>query len=207
MVPHSQPDRTSARRVVFLCATMVAIVSGLVWIASLFVAYQYDWRGYPLVTSDTEQTLIVLYSGVYKHNWIRGELNWRQIKEAAEMDDADPHYSDWAFVLCSNIEHAETNWGFVLPRTIAQHTPVPGDTTSTRGIHVQIQPTVDRLIQIPMWLPLTLAGVIAVFSRARPHKPPGSCHQCGYDLSGNVSGVCPECGNPIPSSPRCDPPS
>jgi hypothetical protein len=26
------------------------------------------------------------------------------------------------------------------------------------------------------------------------------CLACGYDLTGNVSGVCPECGDPIPSS-------
>jgi len=24
--------------------------------------------------------------------------------------------------------------------------------------------------------------------------PPGSCQACGYDLTGNISGVCPECG-------------
>jgi hypothetical protein len=23
----------------------------------------------------------------------------------------------------------------------------------------------------------------------------GQCPHCGYDLTGNVSGVCPECGN------------
>ena len=26
---------------------------------------------------------------------------------------------------------------------------------------------------------------------------PNECQHCGYDLSGNVSGVCPECGTPI----------
>ena len=25
--------------------------------------------------------------------------------------------------------------------------------------------------------------------------PPGSCRHCGYDLTGNESGVCPECGS------------
>jgi len=24
------------------------------------------------------------------------------------------------------------------------------------------------------------------------------CQQCGYDLTGNVSGICPECGTPLP---------
>jgi uncharacterized paraquat-inducible protein A len=26
----------------------------------------------------------------------------------------------------------------------------------------------------------------------------GACHHCGYSLVGNVSGVCPECGTPVP---------
>jgi hypothetical protein len=28
-------------------------------------------------------------------------------------------------------------------------------------------------------------------------RPPGHCQRCGYDLTGNVSGRCPECGTPI----------
>src|SRR5262249_30991088 len=27
--------------------------------------------------------------------------------------------------------------------------------------------------------------------------PAGFCRQCGYDLTGNVSGVCPECGDKV----------
>lgn len=33
----------------------------------------------------------------------------------------------------------------------------------------------------------------------KPAHPAGHCHQCGYDLTGNVSGICPECGTPIPT--------
>ncbi len=28
--------------------------------------------------------------------------------------------------------------------------------------------------------------------------PPGHCQSCGYNLTGNVSGKCPECGDPCP---------
>lgn len=28
---------------------------------------------------------------------------------------------------------------------------------------------------------------------------PDHCHSCGYDLFGNVSGICPECGTPVPT--------
>jgi hypothetical protein len=31
----------------------------------------------------------------------------------------------------------------------------------------------------------------------RPRFRLGRCAWCGYDLTGNTSGVCPECGNPI----------
>ena len=51
---------------------------------------------------------------------------------------------------------------------------------------------------IPMWMPL---GAVALptaylFHRDRRH-PRGHCKQCGYDLQGNESGVCPECGRAI----------
>ncbi|MBN2448588.1 MAG: hypothetical protein JXO22_17815 [Phycisphaerae bacterium] len=29
----------------------------------------------------------------------------------------------------------------------------------------------------------------------------GRCERCGYDLTGNVSGRCPECGEPIQNGP------
>ncbi len=33
----------------------------------------------------------------------------------------------------------------------------------------------------------------------RRRSPYPLCHKCGYNLTGNVSGVCPECGTPIPA--------
>lgn len=34
----------------------------------------------------------------------------------------------------------------------------------------------------------------------RLRHPPGHCQECGYDLTGNESGVCPECGKAIYTS-------
>ena len=47
----------------------------------------------------------------------------------------------------------------------------------------------------PIWVPLAVIGVptILAWRRDRPF-PPGHCQRCGYDLTGNTSGVCPECG-------------
>jgi hypothetical protein len=50
-------------------------------------------------------------------------------------------------------------------------------------------------IGIPLWIILALLAVICAFYwRRRRGFGPACCGQCGYDLTGNVSGVCPECG-------------
>jgi hypothetical protein len=36
--------------------------------------------------------------------------------------------------------------------------------------------------------------------RARARRTKGQCARCSYDLTGNVSGVCPECGTPTQSA-------
>ena len=40
-----------------------------------------------------------------------------------------------------------------------------------------------------------LVGLLA-HARWRRHRTPGQCTRCGYDLTGNVTGICPECGLP-----------
>jgi len=36
----------------------------------------------------------------------------------------------------------------------------------------------------------------------RRRAPPDACRKCGYNLTGNVSGICPECGTPISAGAR-----
>lgn len=56
---------------------------------------------------------------------------------------------------------------------------------------------------IPLWF-LTLASALPLawlLWRRRRRPRPGVCGKCAYDLTGNVSGVCPECGTPIARFP------
>jgi hypothetical protein len=48
---------------------------------------------------------------------------------------------------------------------------------------------------------LIVASMILTF-RTRRKPPPGHCQTCGYNLTGNKSGKCSECGKPIPESQR-----
>jgi hypothetical protein len=38
---------------------------------------------------------------------------------------------------------------------------------------------------------------LLVLSGSMPRHPAGHCQRCGYNLTGNTSGICPECGTPV----------
>ncbi len=54
-------------------------------------------------------------------------------------------------------------------------------------------------LEIPLWLPLLLSALTVFWARrgARPRNTTAACRTCGYDLTGNLSGRCPECGTPV----------
>ena len=62
-----------------------------------------------------------------------------------------------------------------------------------------------RFASVPLWIP-TLAFSVVLFFRHRKRQriPPGHCKACRYNLTGNVSGVCPECGVRINAQARCE---
>jgi len=64
--------------------------------------------------------------------------------------------------------------------------------------------TVLRTLVLPFWTVVAVLGLwpLAAILRSPKHRREarrrrGLCTQCGYDLTGNMSGVCPECGQAI----------
>ena len=52
-------------------------------------------------------------------------------------------------------------------------------------------------VRVPFWILFAMITIPTAFLWHRDRRPPkGHCQTCGYDLTGNVSGVCPECGEP-----------
>ena len=63
----------------------------------------------------------------------------------------------------------------------------------------------DFKIFFPAWCSWLVSGIAPTFwiwRRVRSRcRPSGLCGYCGYSLTGNTSGVCPECGTPVPKEP------
>jgi hypothetical protein len=54
-------------------------------------------------------------------------------------------------------------------------------------------------VLVPFWMPFLLVAIPTAYlwHLDRRRFPRGHCQRCGYDLTGNVSGVCPECGEKV----------
>jgi len=78
-----------------------------------------------------------------------------------------------------NVPHLRRFYGFIAPGSYL----VPGNS----GV---------RVTHIPIWLCLFLVFATTALLYRRRCIPPGHCEKCGYDLTGNVSGICSECGEP-----------
>jgi hypothetical protein len=48
------------------------------------------------------------------------------------------------------------------------------------------------VVTVTLILPTSWVGIASV--RRLRKKPPNQCIKCGYNLTGNISGICPECG-------------
>ena len=69
-------------------------------------------------------------------------------------------------------------------------------------------PFAERWVLVPLWFAGLLSLMLPllwIMRRLRNHSrfPDGSCLHCGYSLTGNVGGICPECGEKIDSRSAC----
>lgn len=53
------------------------------------------------------------------------------------------------------------------------------------------------VLHVPLWILFLLACMPTIRLWRSDRYRSGHCTQCGYNLFGNVSGCCPECGTPI----------
>jgi hypothetical protein len=89
------------------------------------------------------------------------------------------------------------DYGLVLPKAKEEDWAKLwfGGCSHTRPLAVRWTATA---VTVPCWSLLLLASVPTAFGWWSGRRfPSGHCPTCGYDLTGNVSGVCPECGTAV----------
>jgi hypothetical protein len=85
-----------------------------------------------------------------------------------------------------------------VPWTIECQSAGPGTRLETWASLAFVPRSLPFMYTIPLWMPLGLVSlptaILWHLDRRRP--APGAC-RCGYNLTGNVSGACPECGRAL----------
>lgn len=75
---------------------------------------------------------------------------------------------------------------------------------STLRMCMAIPSMAHRYFEIifPVWIPVLLTLILcrSLLRHDRWHLSEAACRRCGYNLTGNISGICPECGTPTPQS-------
>ncbi len=79
-------------------------------------------------------------------------------------------YEDWG---------RQVRWTFAENRYGAR-----AETTYGRGV----------CVYIPLWMIFVPSATVCLLVRRRKRHLAAQCTKCGYDLTGNLSGRCPECG-------------
>lgn len=113
---------------------------------------------------------------------------------AARFDPAHPNYLETDHAISNCRQLAQARGG-----------PVAG-VAGFEWIGIDFKNQYQSVLLIPLWA-LALAALGAsvwawlAYRRHRDRDRPGHCDRCGYDLKGNVSGVCPECGGAAAAAP------
>jgi hypothetical protein len=110
------------------------------------------------------------------------------------------------FVGSIQIGLAQNPWS-VGHEDIGMHGPWSWQVVWCLGIELSEEsfpgPSTRRSVWLPYWLLTALMLILPAFQlrrrlREQRKVKQGRCSSCGYDLTGNRSGICPECGRALP---------
>jgi len=77
--------------------------------------------------------------------------------------------------------------------------------SGTTGWFEQRTFVIAKFFSVPLWMPIVFIVSLSVLRWSpRSCGIQSACAQCRYDLVGNCSGICPECGAPIPEKQQAE---
>ena len=150
---------------------MACVVVAAMWLFGTWKPIRY--RGFPL-------TLGIQEGRVYSRLWrLEGDTT-----KAAEFERLWP---ELACQLDYRLPRSETPFASLLPAWHRRQIVANASSENSWVYHTTVA--------IPFGLPLSLTALVTLWLWSRDRRiPPGRCQNCRYDLTGNVSGRCPECG-------------
>lgn len=129
------------------------------------------------------------------HMWVDGSVKGFTLQLADGVIAASwPSASQWS----ASAKYVHDTY-IIMPRGLVGP-PTFGLILPSIGSSMPIGMPLISFVFVPLWLPflLTLLAIAILVIRNRRRIPVGHCPQCRYDLTGNTSGVCPECGLAVP---------
>ena len=163
-----------------LITTVVLVFIGAMWLVS-YIGILCNWRARvnPSKTGWWGYTVGLYRASVF---YQAGEIEWQAPAPILPRD--------WSQMKC-RFGHKHLKWHRDLVRWWPQFTWVSN----------------THCVTVPLWIPAALllalsSPVYVKLARGRRARLSKGCDNCRYDLTGNVSGRCPECGKPVTTDGR-----
>jgi hypothetical protein len=193
----SDTKRTVIRRDIVIVLTLAVLATVAMSLLSFWAMEQPYWPGVGNGRGNLKLGWRLLaHPGYVAHvNFLRNNLHISLLSNYCCLcGELTPLHSE----SCYRFDSDDYSWGSPVP---AKDAAVPGFSwRSYRG-----GPTDSDHIVIALWIPLILFAIYPTIAFIRGplrrwrRRRKGLCVACGYDLTGNVSGVCPECGTEVKS--------
>jgi hypothetical protein len=189
------------RRLLNIASTaslLLCMIAAMFWVRS-YVVYEGG-----AVAGKDSLHYVYHYRGVVRYKRIETDPApwWHGLESHPAPNYLDPLTGEWA--------NADEKWSVDWNQSLSypgrshfvwQHLGIVIGWGTHLGYIGAPFPTV--VVQIPDWLLLSCLAVPSVELwrrriRRRLRAKARLCVSCGYNLTGNLSGKCPECGQPIP---------
>ena len=177
------------RRRILTIASAVSLLlfvgTAIIWLGEFQPALAV---GNHYVTADI-QTHDAIYVSVWEYTF--------DVKEVSRIDRPFIRFSwdNWMYFSDETVGYDGKQFAIARTRFFGQ----PG----RRGLWMS-----RYFVKCPYWFVIGVCAILPLRWMMLRRVPPGHCACCGYNLTGNMSGVCPECGaavvRPAPASPPLD---
>ena len=175
--------------------TLASLLSLLLCLATVVLWVRSFWIGDALVKAAHRH-----YSQISSERG--GVLYYDQVDPPLFSTDVAAAPAQWSYSRLSKPQRHDTgndSWLNRIGVSVEWREPVPAMVFSDKPVFQ----TITRIV-IPHWLlglaftVLPALSLIRYARRVRERPTDGVCGTCGYNLTANASGVCPECGSTVP---------